>query len=126
MTTAEFHAAAAVIPWIGMGVVFNGVYLLTSIGSRHEVDKILSRSDRDRGGTSVGGNLLLVLRFGAMGAAWANMIAYAVMAAVALRLSQSTCVSGDLRNGAGSRGSRSRAAAPSPRPDSCPTPCRPG
>ena len=32
MTTPAFYEAARVIPWIGLGVLFQGVYLLTSIG----------------------------------------------------------------------------------------------
>ena len=32
MTTQMFHGAAAVMPWIAVGVVLQGVYLLTSIG----------------------------------------------------------------------------------------------
>ena len=32
MTKPAFYEAARVIPWIGLGVLFQGVYLLTSIG----------------------------------------------------------------------------------------------
>src|SRR4029453_17024044 len=31
-TTARFHAAAPVTPWIALGVLFQGVYLVGSIG----------------------------------------------------------------------------------------------
>ncbi len=74
MTTAQFaHDAAAIIPWIGLGVVFNGVYLLTSIGLNiTKSTEILSGGDGDRGGRVMGGNLALVPRYGAIGAAWAN------------------------------------------------------
>lgn len=89
MTTTEFYGAAAVIPWIGLGVVFNGVYLLTSIGLNiTKSTKYYPVATAIAAGTSIGGNLVLVPRFGAIGAAWANAAAYAVLAVVAMRFSQ--------------------------------------
>jgi O-antigen/teichoic acid export membrane protein len=89
MTTTEFYGAAGVIPWIGLGVVFNGVYLLTSIGLNiTKSTKFYPVATAIAAGTSIGGNLVLVPRFGAMGAAWANAVAYAVLAVVAMRFSQ--------------------------------------
>jgi hypothetical protein len=68
--------------------VFNGVYLLTSIGLNiTKSTKYYPVATAIAAGTSVGGNLVLV-RYGAIGAAWANAIAYAVMAMVAMRFSQ--------------------------------------
>jgi O-antigen/teichoic acid export membrane protein len=89
MTTTEFYGAAGVIPWIGLGVVFNGVYLLTSIGLNiTKSTKFYPVATAIAAGTSIGGNLVLVPRFGAMGAAWANTLSYVVLAAVAMRFSQ--------------------------------------
>jgi O-antigen/teichoic acid export membrane protein len=89
MTKPAFYEAARVIPWIGLGVLFQGVYLLTSIGLNitkqtryYPVATIAAAT------TSVGANLVLIPRYGALGAAWANMLAYAVLAAVGMVLSQ--------------------------------------
>ena len=32
MTTPQFYGAADIVPWIGLSVALQGVYLLTSIG----------------------------------------------------------------------------------------------
>ena len=89
MTTERFYDAAAVIPWIGMGVVFHGVYLLTSIGLNiTKSTKYYPVATAVAAATSITANLLLVPAYGAIGAAWANTIAYVVLAVVAMRLSQ--------------------------------------
>jgi O-antigen/teichoic acid export membrane protein len=86
---AQFHSAARIVPWIGLGVAFQGVYLLTSIGlnitknTRYYPVATISAA-----ATSVVANVVLVPRFGAIGAAWANATAYGVMATTALVLSQ--------------------------------------
>ncbi len=89
MTKPEFYSAAGVIPWIGLGVLFQGVYLLTSIGlnitkqtAYYPVATLAAAF------TSVAANLWLIPRFGAMGAAWANSLAYGVLAVTAMALSQ--------------------------------------
>ncbi len=89
MTKPEFYAAAAVVPWIGMGVLFQGVYLLTSIGlnitkqtAYYPVATLCAAF------TSIAANLWLIPRFGAMGAAWANSLAYGVLAVTGMALSQ--------------------------------------
>jgi O-antigen/teichoic acid export membrane protein len=89
MTTPEFYPAAQVIPWVGLGVLFQGVYLLTSIGlnitkqtAYYPVATLCAAA------ASVGANLILVPRFGVVGAAWSNTIAYAVLAMVGMGLSQ--------------------------------------
>jgi O-antigen/teichoic acid export membrane protein len=85
----EFIGAAAVIPWIGLGIVFNGVYLLTSIGLNiTKQTRFYPVATGIAAATSLTGNLLLVPRYGAMGAAWTNAVAYAVLAATAFVLSQ--------------------------------------
>jgi O-antigen/teichoic acid export membrane protein len=89
MTTPEFYGAARVIPWIGLGVLLQGVYLLTSIGlnitKRTEYYPIATGI---AAATSLAANVLLIPRFGLLGAAWSNVIAYAVLAAVSLWFSQ--------------------------------------
>jgi O-antigen/teichoic acid export membrane protein len=89
MTTPDFYPAARVIPWIAAGVVFQGVYLLTSIGlniTKHT--KYYSVATSVAAIASVGANLVLIPRFGVMGAAWSNTLAYAVLAVTAMRFSQ--------------------------------------
>ncbi|MGE3840004.1 MAG: lipopolysaccharide biosynthesis protein [Vicinamibacterales bacterium] len=89
MTKPEFLPAAEVIPWIGLGVLFQGVYLLTSIGLNiTKQTAFYPVATLCAAATSVTANLLLVPRFGAQGAAWANTMAYLVLAAVGMGLSQ--------------------------------------
>jgi len=80
---------ATVIAWTSIGVFLQGIYLLTSIGLNitkrtqyYPVATIAAAA------TNIGLNLLLIPRFGIVGAAWANGAAYAVQAALGLRLSQ--------------------------------------
>jgi len=89
MTKPEFYGAGAIVPWIGLAVILQGVYLLTSIGLN--ITKRTAYYPLATGAAaaaSVGMSLLLVPRFGALGAAWANVAAYGVLAAVGLALSQ--------------------------------------
>lgn len=89
MTTPEFYEAARVIPWIGLGVLFQGVYLLTSIGLNITKNtRYYPVATGVAAAASVAGNLALVPRWGALGAAWANAAAYAVLAGTAFVLSQ--------------------------------------
>jgi O-antigen/teichoic acid export membrane protein len=71
------------MPWIAVGVVLQGIYLLTSIGlnitKRTEFYPVATGL---AAATSVGANLALVPRFGVTGAAIANALAYAVLAGV--------------------------------------------
>jgi O-antigen/teichoic acid export membrane protein len=88
-TTPTFHHAARVIPWIALGVAFQGVYLLTSIGlniTKHT--EYYPMATGIAAVTSVVTNLLLVPSFGITGAAWANMLAYGILAFVSWRFSQ--------------------------------------
>ena len=87
-TTAEFHPAAAVTPWIALGVMFQGIYIVGSIGliitrrtSRYPVATGIAAA------TSLVANAALIPRYGSLGAAWANTIAYATLAAVTVTLS---------------------------------------
>lgn len=87
-TTAEFHQAARVTPWIALGVMFQGLYLIGSIGL--VITKSTTRYPIATGiaaATSLAANVLLIPRYGLMGAAWANTIAYATLAAVTVAFS---------------------------------------
>ncbi|HEX7085696.1 MAG TPA: lipopolysaccharide biosynthesis protein [Vicinamibacterales bacterium] len=82
-TTAEFHDAAAVTPWIALGVLCQGINLIGSIGlvitKRTALYPIATGS---AAAVSLAANALLVPRHGAMGAAWANAIANAALAGI--------------------------------------------
>jgi O-antigen/teichoic acid export membrane protein len=82
-TTEDFHAAAAVTPWIALGVMFQGIYLVGSIGLViTKRTKLYPVATGLAAGVSVLANALLIPRFGIMGAAWANVLSYAVLALV--------------------------------------------
>jgi len=85
----NFAGAERIVPWIALGVLFQGIYLLTSIGLNitkrteyYPVATLLSAA------ASLGSNMLLVPRFGILGAAWSNAVAYAVLAGTALHFSR--------------------------------------
>jgi O-antigen/teichoic acid export membrane protein len=83
---AAFHPAADVVPWIGLGVALQGVYLLTSIGlniTKHT--EYYPMATAIAAATSIGANLALVPSFGIIGAAWANVMAYSVLSFVSWR-----------------------------------------
>lgn len=89
ITPSPFHPAARVVPWIALGVCLQGVYLLTSIGlniTRHT--EWYPAATGLAAACSVAGNVLLVPRFGMVGAAVSNTLAYAVLAFSAARFSQ--------------------------------------
>lgn len=85
----EFRAAAPVIPVVACAYLLHGVFLLTSVG--------IGVSKRARyyplitavvAAVNIASNLLLIPRFGMMGAAWATLASYAVMAALGAVISQ--------------------------------------
>lgn len=85
----EFRAAAPVIPVVACAYLFHGIFLLTSVG--------IGISKRARyypmvtavvAAVNVGANFALIPRFGMMGAAWATLASYAVMAGMGAVLSQ--------------------------------------
>jgi O-antigen/teichoic acid export membrane protein len=86
---AYYVPAADVVTWTAVGVFFQGAYLLTSIGLN-----ISKNTQYYPVVTSVAAasnlalNFLLVPRFGMIGAAWANAVAYAVQAILAFRFAQ--------------------------------------
>lgn len=89
MTAPTYHGAAAVVPWIGLAVGLQGVYLLTSIGLN--ITKRTAYYPVATGAATaaaIGASLLLIPRYGILGAAWSNVIAYGVLATVGMALSQ--------------------------------------
>jgi O-antigen/teichoic acid export membrane protein len=89
VTRGQYTSAAGVVAWTSLGVFFQGIYLMTSIGlniTRHTQYYPVATSIA--AAANVGLNLLLIPRFGIMGAAYANGAAYAIQAAIAFRLSQ--------------------------------------
>lgn len=77
----EFRAAAPVIPIVACAYLFHGIFLLTSVG--------IGVSKRARyyplitavvAAVNVAANFALIPRFGMVGAAWATLVSYAVMA----------------------------------------------
>ena len=87
-TTAEFHEAARVTPWIALGVMFQGTYIVGSIGL--VITKRTARYPLATGGAAAASllaNAWLIPRYGLMGAAWANTLAYATLAVVTITFS---------------------------------------
>jgi O-antigen/teichoic acid export membrane protein len=76
-----FRAAAPIIPVIALAYLLHGVFLLTSVGiGIARQARYYPMVTAAAAATNVTANLLLIPRFGAMGAAWATVLAYAVMA----------------------------------------------
>lgn len=85
----KYASAPAVIPGIAIGVLLQGVYLLTSIGLNITKNtQYYPVSTGAAAAASVALNLVLIPRYGILGAAWANAAAYGVQAVVAYRFSQ--------------------------------------
>jgi O-antigen/teichoic acid export membrane protein len=89
VTTPPFYEASAVIPWIAIGVVFQGAFQLTSIGltitKRPQYYPVATGA---AAAASVTANVLLIPRFGVLGAAWANAFSYATLTIIAAAFSQ--------------------------------------
>ena len=84
-----FRAAAPVIPVVVLAYLFQGVFLLTSIGigiarkaRYYPVVTLVAAA------TNVAANLVLVPRFGILGAAWATVASYAAMAGMGFALAR--------------------------------------
>jgi O-antigen/teichoic acid export membrane protein len=76
-----FHAAAPIIPVVALAYLLHGVFLLTSVGiGIARQARYYPMVTAAAATTNVAANLLLIPRFGALGAAWATVLAYAVMA----------------------------------------------
>ena len=86
---ALYVPAADVVTWTSVGVFFQGVYLLTSIGLNITKNtRYYPVATMAAAASNVGLNLILVPRYGMMGAAWANAGAYGLQALLAFRFSQ--------------------------------------
>jgi O-antigen/teichoic acid export membrane protein len=85
----RWRAFASVVTWTSIGVLLQGIYLLTSIGlnitKRTQYYPIATAA---AAGTNVALNFLLIPRHGIVGAAWANGAAYAVQGALGFVFSQ--------------------------------------
>jgi O-antigen/teichoic acid export membrane protein len=85
----EFRAAAPVIPVVACAYLFHGIFLLTSVGigvsKRAGYYPMITAVVAI---VNVAANFLLIPRFGMMGAAWATLASYAVMAALGAVISQ--------------------------------------
>jgi O-antigen/teichoic acid export membrane protein len=84
-----FRAAAPIIPVVALAYLLHGVFLLTSVGIG------IARQARyypmvtgAAAATNVAANFALIPRFGAIGAAWATVVAYAVMALLGFHFSR--------------------------------------
>jgi len=85
----RWAAVGTVVTWTAIGVLLQGVYLLTSIGLNitkktqyYPVATIIAAT------TNVGLNFVLIPRYGIVGAAWANGACYGVQAVLGFMFSQ--------------------------------------
>jgi O-antigen/teichoic acid export membrane protein len=85
----EFRLGAPVIPVVALAYLFHGVFLLTSIGigvrKRTRWYPIITGASAT---TNVAANLVLIPRLGMLGAAWATVLSYAVMAGLGFAISR--------------------------------------
>lgn len=89
VTHGQYTAAAGVVAWTSIGVFFQGVYLLTSIGLNITKNtQYYPVSTAVAAAINIGLNVVLIPRLGIMGAAYANGVAYATQAGIAYVLSQ--------------------------------------
>lgn len=78
---SAFHAAGPIIPVVALAYLLHGLFLLTSVGiGIARQARFYPMVTAAAATANVAANLLLIPRFGAMGAAWATVLAYAVMA----------------------------------------------
>jgi len=89
VTDGQYTDAAGVVAWTSLGVLFQGVYLMTSIGLNiTKQTKYYPVATAIAAAANIGLNFLLIPHYGIMGAAYANGIAYALQAAIAFFFSQ--------------------------------------
>ena len=80
---------STIIAWTSVGVFFQGVYLLTSIGLNiTKRTEYYPAATMTAAAANVALNFLLIPRYGMVGAAWANGAAYAIQAALGYHFSQ--------------------------------------
>jgi O-antigen/teichoic acid export membrane protein len=84
-----FRDAAPVIPVVALAYVLHGLFLLTSIGiGVSKQARYYPMVTAAAAATNLGANVALIPALGILGAAWATVLSYAVMAGVGLALSQ--------------------------------------
>jgi O-antigen/teichoic acid export membrane protein len=89
MADAAFHAAAPVVPVVALAYVLHGAFLLGSIGiGIARAARYYPMVTAAAAAANIGANLVLVPRFGMMGAAWSTVLAYAVMLALGFAVSR--------------------------------------
>jgi O-antigen/teichoic acid export membrane protein len=89
VTHGQYTAAAGVVAWTSIGVFFQGVYLMTSIGLNiTKRTQYYPVSTAIAAVANIGLNVALIPRLGIMGAAYANGVSYAIQAGIAYRYSQ--------------------------------------
>ncbi len=88
-TNPDFWVAAPVVPIVALGYLCHGAFLLSSIGigitKKTRYYPIVTAVAAT---VNVGGNFLLVPRWGMLGAAWVTVVSYATMAGVGYAISQ--------------------------------------
>ena len=88
-TRPTFWSGAPVVPIVTLAYLLHGAFLLTSIGiaieKRARYYPVITAS---AAAVNLAGNFLLIPRWGMLGAAWATVAAYAVMAALGFYFSQ--------------------------------------
>lgn len=88
-TNPAFWAGAPVIPVVTLAYLFHGAFLLTSIGIGISKDtRYYPLITAAAAVTNLAANFALIPAFGMMGAAWATVLAYAVMAGCGFALSR--------------------------------------
>jgi O-antigen/teichoic acid export membrane protein len=89
MARPDYAQASGVIAWTAVGVLLQGIYLLTSVGLNiTKKTRYYPVATMTAAAANVGLNYLLIPRYGIIGAAWANGAAYGVQAVLAFRFSQ--------------------------------------
>jgi len=88
MTAPAFHGAAPVVPVVALAYLLHGVFLLGSIGigirKRTGYYPLITAASAT---TNVVANLILIPELGILGAAWATVLSYLVMAGMGVWLS---------------------------------------
>ena len=89
VTHGQYVGAEGIVSWTAVGVFFYGIYLLTSIGLNITKNtQFYPVSTAIGAAVNIGFNLVLIPRYGIIGAAWANGATYAIQAAIAFTLAQ--------------------------------------
>lgn len=84
-----FWSAAPVVPVVTLAYVCHGAFLLGSVGiAIQKRARYYPMITAAAAATNVAANFALIPRFGILGAAWATVLAYAVMATLGIRISQ--------------------------------------